>query len=97
MSIAAAACVCAIVSMEFCGDGVDVPGVIMVEALLFELTEGARSKRLMFPVLTIAGKPGDMALRLGGDNGIRGSITRFEVLSMSGVLRRVGGKNGEYA
>lgn len=74
MSMAAAACVCAIVSMPFWDEVVEVPGVNMVEALLFELTEGARSKRLMLPALPIAGKPGDMALRRGGDIGSRGSI-----------------------
>jgi len=95
MSIAAAACVCAIESMEYWDEGVEVPGVKIVEALLLELTEGARSKRFMLPVLAMVGRPGDMALRRGGDTGIRGSMTRFEVLSIRGVLKRVGGRKGE--
>ena len=72
--MAAAAWVCAMLSIECWEEVVEVPGVKMVEALLFELTEGARSKRLMLPALPIAGKPGDMALRRGGDIGSRGSM-----------------------
>lgn len=69
----------------------------MVEVLLFELTEGARSNLLMLPLCAIAGNPGDMALLRGGDIGMRGSMARFDVLSINGVLRRAGGKKGEYA
>jgi hypothetical protein len=97
ISIAAVACVCAILSIEYRDVGVDVPGVMITDPVLLEATEGARS--ILFMLLEVAadGMAGDIVLRLGGETGRRGPAPGLAVLSMSGVRRREGGRKGENA
>jgi hypothetical protein len=95
MSEVAAACVCTMLSIEKPESGVEVPGVKTVDPVLVELMEGARSALFVWFAPVAIGRTGDIALRLGGETGIRRPGAVFEVLSMSGVRRRLGGRKGE--
>jgi hypothetical protein len=77
--------------------GVVVPGVKTTDPSLAEPRDGARSTRPKYPMPLVEGSPGDMALRLGGESGMREPGPTLEVLSMSGVRSRLGGSQGEYA
>jgi hypothetical protein len=83
--------------MEYWEFGVDVPGVKTPDPVLVELIDAARSVLLMLTPLPARGTAGDIALRLGGEAGMRKPDPRFEVLSIRGVRKRLGGRKGEYA
>jgi hypothetical protein len=95
ISIAAAVCVCAILSMENPELGVEVPGVKTADPVLVELAEDGRSNLLTLAGPIGEGRAGDIALRLGGGIGMRMPVPAFEVLSKRGVRKRLGGRNGE--